>query len=82
MKFTRTAQRTTTLKTEYHGDNFLIDIVEKAESREAWIYTDTVGTKELMFGCLKQNKTSEEFLAMVENEFEQYADCYESDYFT
>lgn len=80
MKFTRTAQRTTTLKTEYHDCEFRVDIVETAEMREAWIYTDTVGTKELMFGCLKKNKTSEEFLSMVENEFEQYAEYYEADY--
>lgn len=80
MKFARTAQRTTTLKTEYHGYDFLVDIVETAESREAWIYTNTLGTKELMFGVLKKNKTSEEFLAMVENVFEEYADSYEADY--
>lgn len=40
MKFTRTTQRTTTLKTEYHDCEFRVDIVETAEMREAWIYTE------------------------------------------
>lgn len=80
MKFTRTTQRTTTLTTRYHGHRFLVDITEDAKTRSAWIYTDMMGTKELMFGVLKENKTSVEFLEMVEREFESYADCYEADY--
>lgn len=80
MKFTRTTQRTTTLSTMYHGHRFLVDITEDVKYRSAWIYTDMMGTKILMFGVLKENKTSAEFLAMVEREFEEYAECYESDY--
>lgn len=80
MKFTITTQRTTTLTTRYLGHRFFVDITEDAKTRSAWIYTDMMGTKELMFGVLKENKTSEEFLGMVEREFEEYADCYEEDY--
>ena len=53
---------------------FLVDIVEKCDKDgnephdncwEAWLYHKTIGTKELMFGMLKEDALDYEFLDMV-----------------
>lgn len=82
MIFTRTTQKITTLTTMYHGQKFFVDIAENEEGRESWIYTDKVGVKKLMFETPKvNNETYEEYLELVEDNFEKYADDYEEDYY-
>lgn len=61
--------------TTYEVGEALIDIVE-AELYEAWIYKENAGEKMLMFSCVKDQQTLEEFVETVEANAEEYLDQY------
>ena len=78
-RFEEVKQTTKTIRTEYNYVTYMIDIVQcENGTREAWIYVDFVGAKELMFGM--QDRTEEDFIDLVKASFESYADKYEDEY--
>lgn len=76
LKFTKVKLTTKTIETKYAGHRFLIDIVESENRIEAWIYTANMGVKDYMFGVLKENHPAEDFIGIVKDRFEEYADLY------
>ena len=51
----------------YTCNGYLIDIVTKKDSFEAWIYTEEACTKHLMFGMPKDQQGYFEFFQIVED---------------
>lgn len=65
-----TATRTKTYV--HHG--YLIDIVANRNDYEAWIYADDMGEKHLMFGAPKCQQAYNDFLDLVQANFDDYTD--------
>ena len=76
LTFTEVKLTTKTIDTRYAGHRFLIDIVDSAERIEAWIYTADIGVKDYLFGFLKKYHPADDFIDIVKDRFEEYADLY------
>lgn len=63
------------------GEGYLVDIVEKEGTLEAWLYTAACGIKASMFMAATADMTMEEFLARVEEEFPEYREGYEDEFY-
>ena len=65
---------------EHRGHIFRIDVFEDKPHgyQEAWIYTQTMGVKSLMFG--NAYMSAAEFLKIVEANAEEHADAYINEY--
>ena len=71
--------KTTTLTAKYRKRVFFVDITTNKQHIEAWLYTDDMGIKELMFGM--DNAETEDFVNLVYSHFERYADSYIKSYY-
>lgn len=69
-------------------DGFMVDIVDKDDAFEAWIYHKDYGIKDLMWGEPKKNtifgepftQTLQGFKSLVEANLEAYAGDYREDH--
>lgn len=68
-------KKTDTKITRYESGDFWIDIVEDAETIEAWICRKNLSTYMFMFGC--ECDDPEFFIAMVEDNLDEYKDYYD-----
>ena len=75
---------TTVKTTTYTAGAFCIDIVEKPDEFEAFLYHKGYGIKDLMFGSPKQQhdgeQTFEMFLELVEANLTDYINIYREEY--
>lgn len=60
----------------YTKDTFVVEVFEEEELYEAWIYEKSYGVKNLMFGIAKDDMSKDEFVQLVFNNFDQYANDY------
>ena len=79
----------TNIKTRtFTSGKYRVDIAEKKDLFEAWLYHKDCGIKQLMFGSPKKNSihgesvtiTFDMFLEMVENNLPEYKETYYDDY--
>ena len=64
-----------TFEAKFRKHHFYVDVVEfGTHHHEAWIYTDKMGVKELMFG--NGYGDEERFMELVFANFEEYAELY------
>lgn len=61
-------------------NNFMVDILVKNDTYEAWIYKKDMGVKELMFGIPKNSTCSLQMEELVEKNLEEYMIDYEMSY--
>ena len=68
----------TNIKTEtYRIDGkWLVDIQTKDDTYYAYLWHERYGIKDLMFGCPVKQQSYEEFISLVEANFEDYKDIY------
>lgn len=66
--------------TRYISGKFYVDIVEKADSYEAWIGHNDIGAADLMFGISKDQTNHDEFLYIVEANLPDYKSLIIADY--
>ena len=62
---------------------FFVDIVNKGDELEAWLYHEIIGVKSLMFGIANDGEHSQnEFIECVENnlKYESYIPNYIEEY--
>lgn len=80
MHFTESKITTKTFETIYLNKKFLVDIMTFSETHhEAWIYTDRMGIKELIFG--DDVSSEKEFINLVKANFTRYAIDYIKEYY-
>ncbi len=58
------------------GGGFNVDVVTERGKHAAWIYHQGYGVKEFMFGVPEERYSRDEFLALVEENYETYARQY------
>ena len=61
----------------YMCGDYLVDIVTTKEDYIAWIYKDSIGKKDLMFGCPKDQQSYFEFYEIVKANVTDYMDLYD-----
>lgn len=59
---------------------FRMEIVEKTDTFECWIYHSNYGIKDLMFGGKKADTTKEDFIELAKANYIDYLKGYIDDY--
>lgn len=74
-------KRTMTIVMEEFRDDFVVEIPDDPmeDVYDAWIYRKDYGVKHYMFGVEKSAVTEDEFIALVRNNFDEYAQIYEEE---
>lgn len=68
--------------TTYQYKDFLIDITEDEEIREAWIYHKDYSIKSQMWGEPIDQTSFDDFIALVEENIEDYIESYKEEVMT
>lgn len=80
LKISRINFKTETFCTAWDGKLYCVDIFEDAEERSAWLYNSAYGVKSLMFGCMVNSQSREEFLDIVFSNLPDYIGYYAKEY--
>ncbi len=66
-------------RTYEYDSNYYVDIVERNDWYEAYIYDSNIGFKSFMFGMLKSEISYESFLDAVLDNIDEYIESYLND---
>lgn len=80
MKYYNFINSKTSNITTYSYGEFLVDVTDKLEEYEAFIYHKDYGVKDLMFGVSKDQNTLDEFMEIVFYNLPKHIDTYKSEY--
>lgn len=66
-------------RTYKYDSNYYVDIVERNDFYEAYIYDSNIGFKSFMFGMLKSEISYESFLDAVFDNIDEFIESYLND---
>ena len=66
-------------RTYEYDSNYYVDIVERNDLYEAYIYDSNIGFKSFMFGMLKSENSYENFLDTVFDNIDEFVESYLND---
>lgn len=73
-------KKSTVKITRYNSGKFYVDIVEAADSFEAWLGHRDIGCANLMFGVSARLETYDSFVGMVEANLPGHKELFKDEY--